>query len=86
MTECDEGVVEAHARELVLWLGRTVGAMEMLVDAASDGDEVEIECCKRVFDVKNLGWEEDAETTAEWDRRIVFGTGKVIQTPIQARL
>jgi len=82
-----EGVVEAHARELVLWLGRTVGTMEMMVDAASDGDEIEIECCKRVFDGKNLGWEDDARETAEWDRRIVFGGGeRPVAMPVQARL
>ena len=82
----EEGVVEAHGRELVIWLGRIVGTMEMVVDAAWDGDEVEIECCKRVFDGKNLGWEDDVRTTAEWDRRIVFGGGKVVDMPVQARL
>ena len=53
-----EGIVELHARELILWLGRTIGAVEMLKDAARDGDDVEFECCKRVFDVKNHGWDE----------------------------
>ena len=86
LTESSDGVVESHARELVLWLGRTVGAMEMLVDAASDGDDVEIECCKRVFDVENQGWEEDVRKTADWDRRIVFGGENVAPMPVQARL
>ena len=82
----EEGVVEAHGRELVIWLGRVVGGMEMMVDAAGDGDEVEIECCKRIFDGKNLGWEDDVRTTAEWDRRIVFGGEKVVGMSVQARL
>ena len=87
LTGSGEGVVEAHGRELVLWLGRTVGAMEMMVDAARDGDEVEIECCKRVFDGKNQGWEEDARETAEWDRRIVFGgEERAVAMAVQARL
>ena len=73
MTETEEGVVVAHARELALWLGRIIAAMELMVDAASDGDQVEIECCWRVFDVKNQGWDRDAKTTAQWDRRIVYG-------------
>jgi Acyl-CoA dehydrogenase, C-terminal domain len=67
---------EVHARELVLWLGRTVAGIEMLRDAARDGDDVELECCKRVFDVKNQGWT-DVKETIEWDRRIVFGDGAV---------
>jgi hypothetical protein len=83
LTEEDEGIVTAHARELCLWLGRTIGAMEMMIDAASDGDDVEIECCKRIFDVKNQGWEDDARKTADWDRRIVFGQDTCA---IQARL
>jgi len=70
-----EEVVELHGRELVIWLGRTVGALEMLRDAARDGDDVEVECCKRVFGVKNQGWEGDVNRTIEWDRRIVFGDG-----------
>jgi hypothetical protein len=67
-------------------VGEDCGTMEMVVDAAWDGDEVEIECCKRVFDGKNLGWEEDVRTTAEWDRRIVFGGEKTVVMPVQARL
>ena len=87
LTGSGEAVVGAHGRELVLWLGRTVGAMEMMVDAARDGDEVEIECCKRVFDGKNQGWEEDASETAEWDQRIVFGNeGRAVAIAVQARL
>jgi putative acyl-CoA dehydrogenase len=82
-----EGVVELHARDLALWLGRTIGAVEMLRDAATDGDDVEIECCKRVFDVKNHEWDENARNTAEWDRRIVFGQDKSdLSTVVQARL
>lgn len=83
LTEGNEGVVTAHARELCLWLGRTMGTMEMMIDAASDGDDVEIECCKRIFDVKNHGWEDDARMTADWDRRIVFGQEA---STMQARL
>ena len=82
----EEGVVEAHGRELLIWLGRVVGGMEMMVDAAGDGDEVEIECCKRIFDGKNLGWEDDVRTTVEWDRKIVFGGEKVVGMSVQARL
>ena len=47
-----EGVVRMHARDLVLLLGRIVGVVEMMVDAAGDGNEIEIECCERVFDFK----------------------------------
>jgi len=83
-----ERVVELHARELVIWLGRTVGALEMLRDAARDGDDVEVECCKRVFGVKNQGWEGDVDRTIEWDRRIVFGDEVTSSSPatIRARL
>jgi hypothetical protein len=77
--------VELYARELVLWLGRMVGAIEMLRDAASDGDDVELECCKRVFKVKKQGWEGDVTRTIDWDRRIVFGDATSLNT-IQARL
>jgi hypothetical protein len=73
----DKDIVTAHARELVLWLGRLIGAMEMMIDAASDGDDIEIECCKRVFDVKNQGWDGDSKTNTDWDRRIVFGDSSV---------
>jgi hypothetical protein len=81
----DKDVVTAHARELVLWLGRLIGAMEMMIDAASDRDDIEVECCKRVFDVKNLGWDGDAKTNMEWDRRIVFGD-KSVPVVIHAKL
>lgn len=82
-----EEATEVHARELVLWLGRIVAGMEMLRDAARDGDVVELECCKRVFDLKNQGWSE-AKETIEWDRRIVFGDGAKSSSlaGIQARL
>ena len=78
---------EVHARELVLGLGRTVAGVEMLRDAARDGDVVELECCKRAFDVENQGWSEVKETI-EWDRRIVFGDGAMSSylASIQARL
>ena len=77
--ESSNEILELHARELILWLGKTIGAVEMMKDAASDGDDVEVECCKRVFDEKNHGWEEDVKKTAEWDRRIVFGEAAVQQ-------
>ena len=87
MMENSNEIVELHARDLILWLGRTIGAVEMMKDAASDGDDVEIECCKRVFDVKNHGWEGDVRKTADWDRRIVFGDVKRMDTVVpQARL
>jgi hypothetical protein len=69
----DEGVLRSHARELVVWLGRVVGAAEMMCDAAVDGDDVEIECCERVFDFKNQGWDIDSKTLLRMDQRIVFG-------------
>lgn len=56
--------------------------MEMIKDAASDGNEIEIECCKRVFDKKNHEWDEDVKTTAEWNRRIVFGEAAVQQAKL----
>jgi len=88
LTGSGERVVELHARELVIWLGRTVGALEMLRDAARDGDDVEVECCKRVFGMKNHGWEGEVDRTIEWDRRIVFGDGVMSSSPatIRARL
>jgi hypothetical protein len=72
-TETSEGVVSAHARELMLTLGKIVGAMEMLIDAIFDGDDVEVECCKRIFDTEERTWSVDDKITADWDRRIVFG-------------
>ena len=83
LTQSSNEVVASHARELVLWLGRIIAAMELMVDAAEDGDEVEIQCCWSVFDVKNQGWDADARTTSEWDRRIVFGD---IPSTMQAKL
>ena len=85
--ESSNEIVDLHARELILRLGKTIGAVEMMKDAASDGDDVEIECCKRVFDMKNHGWEEDVKKTTDWDRKIVFGEGKRVETVVQqARL
>lgn len=84
MMSGSSGIVESHARELAIWLGRTIGVTEMMRNAASDGDDVEIECCKRVFDSKNHGWEDDVAKTAEWDRRIVFGDD--ITRPVEAKL
>ena len=78
------GIVESLERELAIWLGRMIGATEMMRDAASDGKVVEIECCKRVFDSKNHGCEADVAKTAEWDRRIVFGDD--ITRPVEAKL
>jgi len=88
LTGSGERVVELHARELVIWLGRTVGALEMLRDAAQDGYDVEVEYCKRGFGVKNQGWEGEVDRTIEWDRRIVFGDGVMSSSPatIRARL
>lgn len=77
-----EDVVRSHARELILSLGRTIGAVEMMIDAAVDGDDVEIECCKRIFAEEERGWAIDAKTTAQWDRRIVFAD----DVPVQAKL
>ena len=86
ITGCPEGVVTAHARELIVLMGRLIGVMEMMVDAASDGDEVEIECCKRVFDMENQEWDNDARKTAEWDRKIVFGKDIVAPISLPARI
>ena len=79
--------MRSHAREMVLWLGRVVGAAEMMCDAAGDGDEIEIECCERVFDFKNQGWEGDAKSALRMDQRIVFG-GEIASdgTALQAKL
>lgn len=86
ITKCPTDIVTSHARELILSLGRTIGATEMIIDAAFDGDNIEIECCKRVLHEEYLGWEEDAGKTAEWDRWVVFGVGAVDFSNRQARL
>ena len=82
----DEGVVRMHARDLVLLLGRIVGVVEMMVDAAGDGNEIEIECCERVFDFKNQGWNCDAMTSLKMDQRIVFGEDIEVTGTVQAKL
>jgi Acyl-CoA dehydrogenase, C-terminal domain len=63
--------VSPLAREVTLRLGWIVSVVEMLIDAAFDGDEVEVECCRRVVGV-------DPSESLEWDRKIVFGEGKQV--------
>jgi hypothetical protein len=82
VTGMPEDVLRSHARDLISSLGRTISAMEMMIDAAVDGDDVEIECCKRLFADEERGWAIDAKTTAQWDRRIVFAD----DVPVQAKL
>jgi hypothetical protein len=84
LTDMPESVIISRSRELILGLGKIIGAMETMVDAATDGDDVEVECCKRIFDVKNDGSDKDSRKVAEWDRRIVFGHEPVVA--VQARL
>lgn len=85
VTNTEESALRSHARGLVLWLGRVVGAVEMMCDAATDGDEVEIECCERVFDFKNQGWDSDSRSAMRMDQRIVFGD-ELGSTALQAKL
>jgi putative acyl-CoA dehydrogenase len=85
VTQTDGGVVTANARELAMSLGRIVGAMETMVDAASDGDDVEVECCKRILD-EDHSWHVDAKTTMTWDKRIIFGDNIPLTSVVQARL
>ena len=86
VTQSNQDVVVSHARELTLSLGKLIAVMELMVDAAEDGDEVEIECCWRAFDINNEEWEVDAKATANWDRRIVYGVELVGKMKVQAKL
>jgi Acyl-CoA dehydrogenase, C-terminal domain len=82
----EEGVVRIHAREMVLLLGRIVGAVEMMGDAMRDGDEIEMECCERIFEFEKQGWDIDAVTSLKMDQRIVFGEEVAGTGTVQAKL
>ena len=86
VTEYPKEIVTANARELIISLGWAIGTMEMMVDAATDGDDIEIECCKRAFDIKKQEWDADARKTFDWDRKIVFGRDYAGSSSVQARL
>ena len=82
LTQTPADMVFAHARDLTLRLGQLIGAMELMIDAASDGNDIEIECCRRVFNLQ-YDWDED-ET--DRDRQIVFGRNGPAVPFMQARL